>query len=60
MKICVIGAGAIGGLIACRLAAQSEQTVSVSVLARGESLRVLQSNPLRVFSRTDPASDAWS
>ncbi|WP_432695024.1 2-dehydropantoate 2-reductase [Marinobacterium sp. YM272] len=39
MKICVYGAGAIGGLIAARL---SQTGKPVSVLARGETLNALQ------------------
>src|SRR5580692_2075460 len=36
MRICVVGAGAIGGVVAARLAATGE--VDVSVLARGATL----------------------
>lgn len=39
MKICVYGAGAIGGLFAARLAAQGHD---ISIVARGRSLAVLQ------------------
>jgi 2-dehydropantoate 2-reductase len=45
MRICVLGAGAIGGLLAARLARSGE---SVSVLARGESLSVIRSEGLRL------------
>ncbi len=41
MKICVYGAGAIGGLIAARLSAAGE---AVSVIARGDTLQSLQQN----------------
>lgn len=39
MNICIYGAGAIGGLIGARLAAQGEQ---VSVVARGATLNALE------------------
>lgn len=39
MKICVVGAGAIGGLIGARIAANKQ--VNVSALARGETLDAL-------------------
>src|ERR1700744_1172628 len=39
MKICVFGAGAIGGLIAARLAASG---TPVSVVARGAHLQAIQ------------------
>ncbi|MCL2394585.1 MAG: 2-dehydropantoate 2-reductase [Acidimicrobiaceae bacterium] len=45
MRICVLGAGAIGGLLAARLARSGEQ---VSLLARGESLSVIGSHGLRL------------
>jgi 2-dehydropantoate 2-reductase len=40
MKVCVVGAGAIGGFIGCRLAAAGR--ASVSALARGATLQALQ------------------
>lgn len=43
MKICVIGAGAIGGLLAARLFRAGE---TVSVVARGAHLAAIQSNGL--------------
>jgi 2-dehydropantoate 2-reductase len=46
MRICVIGAGAIGGVIAAQLAAVEE--TEVSVLARGTTLAALASDGLRV------------
>jgi choline dehydrogenase-like flavoprotein len=38
MRICVVGAGAIGGVIAARLAATANARTEVSVLARGATL----------------------
>jgi 2-dehydropantoate 2-reductase len=46
MRICVVGAGAIGGVIAARLAAA--EGTDVSVLARGATLAALASDGLRV------------
>lgn len=40
MKICILGAGAIGGHVAVRLAAAGK--AEVSVIARGEHLRAIQ------------------
>ena len=51
MKICVIGAGAIGGLIAARLAGQGE---AVSVLARGRTLDAIREHGI-VVHEADPA-----
>ena len=45
MKICIYGAGAIGGWIGARLAAIGE---SVSVVARGATLAALQEHGLRL------------
>ena len=39
MDICVIGAGAIGGLLAAKLANSGED---VSVVARGEHLKAIR------------------
>ncbi len=47
MKICVVGAGAIGGLLAVRLAAQGE---SVTVIARGPHLEAIRTRGLRLLS----------
>ena len=44
MKICVFGAGAIGGLMAARLAAKGEH--EVTVIARGPHLAAMQSKGL--------------
>jgi 2-dehydropantoate 2-reductase len=46
MKICVVGAGAIGGFIGARLAAQGE--VQVSALARGATLQALRTQGWRL------------
>lgn len=48
MKICVYGAGAVGGHIAGRLASSS---AVVSLIARGESLAAIRENGLRVETR---------
>ncbi len=45
MRICVVGAGAIGGLMAVRLAAAGQD---VSVLARGSHLDAVRSSGLRI------------
>jgi 2-dehydropantoate 2-reductase len=47
MRICVVGAGAIGGFIASRLASAGIET---SVLARGATLGALRARGLRVES----------
>lgn len=44
MKICVVGAGAIGGLLGARLAKAGED---VTLIARGPQLAALQANGLR-------------
>lgn len=46
MRICVIGAGAIGGLLAVRLAAAGEE---VTVVARGANLDAIQSRGLTLI-----------
>jgi 2-dehydropantoate 2-reductase len=46
MRICVVGAGAIGGVIAARLAAV--EGTDVSVLARGATLSAIRDRGLRV------------
>lgn len=48
MRICVVGAGAIGGVIAARLAGVGE--ADVSVLARGATLAAIRDRGLRVSS----------
>jgi 2-dehydropantoate 2-reductase len=54
MRICVVGAGAIGGVIAARLAASEE----VSVLARGATLAAINKDGLRVTSATGETTTA--
>ena len=46
MKVCIIGAGAIGGLIGTRLAAAGG--AEVSALARGATLAALREQGWRV------------
>lgn len=46
MKVCIVGAGAIGGLIGARLAAQTG--ADVSALARGETLEALNAHGWRL------------
>ena len=52
MRICVVGAGAIGGVIAARLATAEGTAAStnVSVLARGAALAAIRKRGLRVSS----------
>ena len=50
MRICVYGAGAVGGHIAGRLAGSP---ATVSVVARGEQLRAIQQHGLRVETRSE-------
>ncbi len=45
MRICIIGAGAIGGLIGARLAARTD--CQPAVLARGQTLRALRAHGWR-------------
>ena len=47
-KICIYGAGAIGGWIGARVAQQP--SVQLSVVARGDTLRALQQHGLRLHS----------
>ncbi len=53
MKICVVGAGSVGGLIAARIARaranKAIEPVSLSVLARGETLKALQQTGLTLY-----------
>jgi 2-dehydropantoate 2-reductase len=49
MRICVVGAGAIGGVIAARLAAEGSDA-DVSVLARGATLAAIRDGGLRMLS----------
>src|SRR4051812_46594491 len=48
MKICIYGAGAVGGHIAGRLAASDAE---VSMIARGEQLAAIKEHGLRVETR---------
>jgi 2-dehydropantoate 2-reductase len=47
MKICIYGAGAIGGLLGARLALSGQE---VTLIARGPHLAAIQSKGLRLFS----------
>src|SRR3982074_1449922 len=57
MKICIYGAGAVGGLIAARLARSSHE---VCVVRRGAQLEALRENGLRVRDRESGAVEAFS
>jgi 2-dehydropantoate 2-reductase len=46
MKVCIIGAGAVGGMIGARLAANTKS--EVSALARGDTLKALNANGWRL------------
>ena len=46
MKLCIFGAGAVGGHIAAKLAASGE---TVSVVARGEHLQAVRKNGLKLL-----------
>ena len=46
MKICVVGAGAIGGLLAAKLAHAGEQ---VTVIARGPHLAAIRAHGLKLI-----------
>src|SRR3569832_1382943 len=60
MKICVFGAGAMGGLLGARLAAAGQ---NVSLVARGSHLAAMRRNGLRLGGReseivvTPPCTD---
>jgi 2-dehydropantoate 2-reductase len=56
MRICVVGAGAIGGVIAARLATTGE--ADVSVLARGATLAAIRDCGLRVSSPESTSTGA--
>ena len=49
-KVCVFGAGAVGGHIAARLA---QAGVDVSVIARGAHLKAMQTSGLRLIAGTE-------
>jgi 2-dehydropantoate 2-reductase len=55
MKICVYGAGAVGGLIAARLARSGHD---VSVVARGAQLAAIRAGGLRVRDRASGAEES--
>ena len=46
MKICVVGAGAIGGMLAVKLAAQGQQ---VSVVIRGANLKAVRAHGMKLI-----------
>ncbi|RAI58919.1 2-dehydropantoate 2-reductase [Roseicella frigidaeris] len=48
MKLCIFGAGAIGGLMAAKLAAKGD--VDVTVIARGPHLAAMQARGLKLIS----------
>ncbi len=47
MKVCIYGAGAIGGLLGCRLALAGQD---VSLIARGPHLEAMRENGLRLLT----------
>ena len=49
MKICIFGAGAIGGYMGAKLAAAG---ADVSLVARGPHLKAMQENGLRLIEET--------
>jgi 2-dehydropantoate 2-reductase len=55
MRVCVVGAGAIGGLVAVRLAVAGEP---VSVLARGDTLAAIRSNGLTLIEPDGSVTEA--
>ena len=48
MKVCVVGAGAIGGFLGVKLAC-SDQNLEVTLIARGAHLDAIRSNGLRLI-----------
>jgi len=54
VRVCIVGAGAIGGLVGARLARSGEH---VSVVARGENLDAILRNGLTVV---EPDGSHWS
>src|SRR5258708_14080287 len=48
LRICVLGAGAMGGLLGARLAAAGQ---AVSLIARGNHLAAMRTNGLRLVAR---------
>jgi len=57
MKICIYGAGAIGGLIAAWLARSGHE---VSVVARGAHLEAIRKDGIRVRDRSSGAVEAFT
>lgn len=58
MRICILGAGAVGALIAARLARAEHD---VSVLARGATLSEIQARGLRVIEQDEAGAErTWS
>src|SRR4051794_12106838 len=53
MRLCIVGAGAIGGLVGARLARSGEH---VSVLARGENLDAIRADGLTIV---EPDGGTW-
>ncbi len=51
MKICIIGAGAVGGYLATRLA---QSGFSVNVVARGAHLQAIRTQGLKLIRQGDP------
>ena len=56
MRICVFGAGAIGGLLAARLTAAGED---VSVVVRGAQKDAIARNGLKVFGLPEGELNVW-
>ena len=48
MKVCLVGAGAIGCWLGARLAQQTHTPVTLSVLARGESLQAIHAHGVQL------------
>ena len=57
MKICVYGAGAVGGLIAAWLARSGRE---VSVIARGKQLEAIRAGGLRVHDRASGTTEVYA
>jgi 2-dehydropantoate 2-reductase len=55
MRACIVGTGAIGGLLAVRLASSGQQ---VSVLARGDNLAAIRQHGLRLIEPDGSATTA--
>ena len=67
MKICIFGAGAIGGLMGAKLAAKGD--VDVTFIARGPHLAAMRENGVKLISEgteqivhprcVESAEEAW-